>query len=244
VAARVDDTARRFVQELRAAAPGSPAFDRALRKIEQIGDREIRATTQICARLSERATDEVESTLSDSSPLARHVREIHELADMRDGARREDRIRALAEALDSDGAALAADNALLGQEERSLFHQISALRRYALLAERLEELVDEAAAANGDVVYALRQRRRDVLLQLAVALQTYASVRLIEQRNLEVIWALRSAATTTLSALRSAGLARHAVYDEGWAEVVRVVDEIDARRRRTLSQIRSGAEPR
>jgi hypothetical protein len=96
---------------------------------------------------------------------------------------------------------------------------------------RIEELLDQRGAPNFDVIHSLRQHRRDLLLQLAVASQTYASVRLIEQRNLEVIWALRSASATTLSALHATGLAR-------------LAQDIEDRRRRSLSQIRSGGEPR
>ena len=202
-----------------------------MRAIDRLGDREMRATAQICARLGERATRAIESALGDEAPLARHLRDIDSLAREKNATRREDRMRALAERLESDRAELASDNGRLGQEERALFIQIAALRRYASLAERIEELLEDAGNSNPDVLYTLRQRRRELLLQLAIASQTYASVRLIEQRNLDVIWGLRSATATTLTVLRASALTR-------------LVEDIEDRRRRTLSQIRSGGEQR
>jgi uncharacterized protein YaaN involved in tellurite resistance len=44
-------------------------------------------------------------------------------------------------------------------------------------------------------------------MQLAVVSQGYSALRLIEHDNLEVIWAVRSAATTTATAIRTASLA-------------------------------------
>ena len=234
-AARVEDMALRFVEDLPIAEPGSAAFARALRSIDQLGDRELRATAQICSRLGNETANELRGLLGDDAPLSRHVREVQDLAKVRDAARRDDRIRALAQAIETDRAELAADNARLSQEERALFHHIGRLRQYALLAARIDELL-EGKEPSADIVHAVRQRRRDLLLQLAVASQAYASVRLIEQRNLDVIWALRSAATTTISALRAAGMAQQLAAEEGWSEVRRVLAEVDTRRRRALAE--------
>ena len=115
--------------------------------------------------------------------------------------------------LEADGEALEQDNAVLAQQERALWAEILTLRRYAALAARLDGLIveriasieagDEARARSlgDDALLAVRRRRRDLLLQLAVASQGYAALRLIEQDNLQVIWAIPEATTTTVSAL-------------------------------------------
>ena len=79
----------------------------------------------------------------------------------------------------------------------------------------MAQRVSALAASNGTaaraletmVLYPARQRHRDLLAQLAVASQAHASLRLTQQTNTEVLRALNTAATTTLTALRTTGLA-------------------------------------
>jgi predicted RNA-binding protein YlqC (UPF0109 family) len=271
------------VDELAGAPSGSAAFSRAARSLDRIGEREIRTTAEIAARFSERPVRAIRDILVDQAPLARHVREVRELADLfaqlrvapansqagkvvAEIGRRQDALRTLIQTLESDRAALVADNAVLGQEERALFREIQTLRRYALLAERIDDFLEEHISAvatsrpedartlQTEIVYAVRQRRRDVLLQLTVASQAYASLRLIEQNNLEVIWALRSAAATTMAAFRTASLAARTIQarqvasaaadelsasGDAWADLMKSLDDVDARRHKTLSQIES-----
>src|SRR6202008_2824540 len=91
------------------------------------------------------------------------------------------------------------------------------------------------------------RRRRDLVLQLAVASQAYSAIRLIEHDNLQVIWAIRSAVTTTTTAIRTALLsidrgadlalrprAEIAGADDAWADVLRALDTVDERKRATL----------
>ena len=105
------------------------------------------------------------------------------------------------------------------------------------------------------MLYAIRRRRRDLLLQLAVATQGYSALRLIEQDNLAVIWALRGATTTTVTALRAASLAAIATStrpaagtsapDGGavaslrqtLADMVSALDAVEQRRRTTLDVV-------
>src|SRR5207245_3600706 len=101
-----------------------------------------------------------------------------------------------------------------------------------------------------DALLAIRRRRRDLVMQLAVATQGYSALRLIEHDNLEVIWAIRSAATTTTSAIRTASLAidrlsdrelpSHADLletDDAWSEVMRALDRVEDRKRVTLGEL-------
>ncbi len=271
-----------------AAPAGSPAFGRAIRAIDGLGEREIAATTQIAARFQDRPIRAVEDVLGERAPLTRHVRELGKMAaelaarlaarraadgdDLEDAdLRAADRVRELIPQLDADRALLEADNAALAQQERALWREIETLRQYATLAARLDELVadhldtlHEADPARAhvlrvDALHAIRRRRRDVLLQLAVATQGYAALRLIEQDNLEVIWALRAAMTTTVTALRAASLATRATSSRQAAtrsaadadtvaglrqtltDMVSALDIVEQRRRATLETVQRQA---
>jgi uncharacterized protein YaaN involved in tellurite resistance len=285
VLARIETTASEFARTLIAAPIGSRAFERSVRAIDGLGAREVAATTQIAARFQDRPVRAVEAVLADRSSLTRHLRELRESATAlvrrvssdsddpdavaRAVAEAEDRIRGLIAALDEDRATLEVDNAGIDQQERALWIEIETLRRYAVLAARLDELVGEQVEAQRasdpraarsmelDVLHAIRRRRRDLLLQLAVATQGYAALRIVEQDNLEVIWAIRAATTTTVSALRTALFAARATADRNvgpaddgvgavvaelsatLAEMQAALDEADRRRRTALSEARS-----
>ena len=220
---------------------------------------------------------DVEAVLEEQSALARHVRAVRELAASfarvrgpANGsdqkrlaalvARQEEQIRALAEALENDRSRLMADNALVVQQERALRLQIRSLEQLAELCRRIDELLSDriasiratdAAAAHSleaDVLYVVRQRRRDLMMHLAVASQGQASLLRIEQGNADVIRALRSAATTTLTALRNAALVLRDLQEDAaslnaWTELLRTVDDLDGSRRSSLSQIKTGRSP-
>jgi len=285
IAARIETLATGFVAGLVAAPVGSPAYGRAIRAIDGLGEREVAATTQIAARFQDRPVRAVEDVLGERSPLSRHVRELGRMAaalserlatrdkqdrdtDDLDAEEAEitEHVRELIPELDADRARLEADNAALGQQEQALWREIEKLRQYAALAGRLDQLladqvdtveaVDPARARvlRVDALYAVRRRRRDLLLQLAVASQGYSALRLIEQDNLEVIWALRAATTTTVTALRAASLASRATASRETArrsaadadpdavgslrqtlsEMVSALDTVEQRRRTTL----------
>ena len=230
-----------------------------MRSLERIGEREIRATTAIAARFGDQRINGVAEMLADGSPLARHVRAIRELAQafarLREDssasdrrriaaeiARREDEIRSLAAALADDRGALMSENASLNQQELALHQQILKLQQYDALLERVDQLVEDHIAlalptdperARGlqtNVLYVVRQRRRDLLMHLAVAAQAHATLRTVEHGNLAVIRSLAAAETTTLTALRTAGLAISGGVDE-WADLLARLDDIDGRRR-------------
>jgi uncharacterized protein YaaN involved in tellurite resistance len=179
----------------------------------------------------------------------------------------EARVRRIVPSLDADRDTLEQDNAALAQQERALWTEIQTLRRYASLAERIDDLVEARAGAleagdpvrarhlREDALFSVRRRRRDLLLQLAVATQAYAALRLIEQDNLEVIWAIRVASTTTVTAMRSAMLVARIAGERrlpdgpdivdlagAWTSVVAAIEAAESRRRRTLAEVdaRSG----
>jgi hypothetical protein len=273
------------VTGLVAAPIGSPAFGRAIRAIDGLGEREVAATTQIAARFQDRPVRVLEDVLGERAPLSRHLRELEKMAaamaerlarrspdgdadDLDDEGRRvAERVRELIPELEADRALLETDNAALGQQEQALWREIETLRQYAALAARLDQLMADhveaveaadparAHAIRVDVLYAIRRRRRDLLLQLAVATQGYSALRLIEQDNLEVIWALRGATTTTVTAVRAASLAAIATSNrptagtsapdggavaslsETLADMVSALDVVEQRRRTTLDVV-------
>ena len=182
-----------------------------------------------------------------------------------------ERVRELIPQLDADRALLETDNAGLAQQERALWREIETLRQYAALAGRMDQVLADhldtlqaadparAHALRVDVLFAIRRRRRDLLLQLAVATQGYSALRLIEQDNLEVIWALRGATTTTVTALRAASLASLATSNrpvgersssDGTAvaslrqtltDMLGALDAVEQRRRTTLEIVQRQA---
>jgi len=260
---------------------GTSAARRALDTIARLGERDVQATTAIAARFGDRPVHALREMLADDGPLARNLNELRGLAATTvariqrarpdDGewrgamSRSEDRIRALARALDEDRGRLEADNAFVAQQEGALWMEIQTLRQYVVLAGRIDDLLEArieavapeapqlAGALRTGALYATRLRRRDLLLQLAVATQGYAALRLIEQDNLEVIWGIRAATTTTSAALRTAMLVAgsasgsakgrlspgghlQASLAQSWAAVVAAVGEVDSHRRKTLSE--------
>jgi uncharacterized protein YaaN involved in tellurite resistance len=119
--------------------------------------------------------------------------------------------------------ALERDNALLGQEQVSLATVMDTLRERAYLAARLDEALtaridtvaqadpDRADCLRADVLHAIRRRRQEILTQLAVAMQGYTSLRIVEDTNTEVARAIETATTTTAAALRTAVMVAQAV---------------------------------
>ena len=276
--ADIEAAAGPFVDGLFRAAPGSDAYRRAIGAIDGLGDREVRTTTRIVAAFHERPRQALGEVLAERAPLRHNLERLNRTArDVEDVAsdtttsttelasavrRAETCVREVVPALEAAGQALEQDNAELAQQEGALWAQILTLRRYAALAARLDDLIVERIASieadddstarslRDDALLAVRHRRRDLLLQLAVASQGYAALRLIEQDNLQVIWAIRGATTTTVSALRVALLVAQTMGDRrfagapvaadvaaGWHEVVVATDTVEAGRRKTLAEV-------
>jgi len=273
VAERIERLAVPFVDRLVGAPLGSPAFARAIAAVERIGGSEVLSTTQITGAFRDRPTRALRSLLDDDGSLTRNLGELRQEAERlhqqkrasdtaRQLARSERRIRDVVAALDVDRDALELDNATIAQLEQALWGEIDGLREHAALAARLDALLEErierlratdpdrARGLQLDALFAIRRRRRDLVLQLAVATQGYSALRLIEHDNLEVIWAIRSAATTTMSAIRTASLAIDRLADrerpsranlveteEAWSEVLRALDRVEDRKQVTLGEL-------
>lgn len=128
------------------------------------------------------------------------------------------------------------DNAAIQQEKVALWEAMGALNEYIVLAEKLDgELVSEierlrqagnVEAANtmdSDMLFAVRQRRQDLMTQLAVSVQGYMVLELTRKNNVELIKGVDRARTTTIYALRTAVIAAQALDTQAL-----VLDQIDA----------------
>lgn len=127
------------------------------------------------------------------------------------------------------------DNAAIDQEKHQLWATMGQLRSFAYLAESLDaELTgrieriefddpDRARALREDVLFAVRQRRTDLLTQLAVATQGYLALDLVRKNNLELVKGVERARTTTVAALRTAVVVAQALANQKL-----VLDQISA----------------
>lgn len=144
-----------------------------------------------------------------------------------------DRYKSAQSQLDDITKALAAsqdelrkDNAAIEQERANLWKLMGDLTEYVVLLAALDEGLDRriaelelsdpqrAGAFRADVQFAVRQRRQDLLTQLAVAAQGYLAMDMVKQNNVELIKGVERARTTTLSALRIAVITAEALTNQ------------------------------
>ncbi len=118
------------------------------------------------------------------------------------------------------------DNADIEQEKVNLWSTMGKLRQYAYLAEQLDKGLtakiaeveatdpERARVLKDDLLFPVRQKRQDLLTQLAVSVQGYLALDLIRRNNLELIKGVDRATTTTVSALRTAVIVAQALSDQ------------------------------
>ncbi|CAG7845214.1 hypothetical protein USB125703_01472 [Pseudoclavibacter triregionum] len=128
------------------------------------------------------------------------------------------------------------DNAALAVERKSLWDAMGELKKLGALLQELDGAVvrkiDElkasgdaqaAQAMESDVLFAVRQRHADVQTQMAVSVQSYLSMDLIQDNNLKLVDGVERAKTTTMTALRTAVVVAQALENQRI-----VLDQIDA----------------
>jgi uncharacterized protein YaaN involved in tellurite resistance len=141
------------------------------------------------------------------------------------------------------------DNAALEQEKVHLWAMKGRLEQYAYMAARLDEAVtgklaglesrelEKARAMKEDVLFYVRQKRQDLLTQLAVDVQAYLALDLIRKNNQELIKGVERATTTTVSALRTAVIAALALGNQRL-----VLDQVNALNTTTGNLIESTSQ--
>jgi uncharacterized protein YaaN involved in tellurite resistance len=120
-------------------------------------------------------------------------------------------------------ARLRTDNARVAEEQLATATQIATLSDYSELAQQLDERLgsliatlefvdaNRAGILKRELLFELRQRRKEILMQLAISTQGGAALRIIEENNLELIDAITAATTGTLGVLQTAAAARQAL---------------------------------
>jgi uncharacterized protein YaaN involved in tellurite resistance len=138
------------------------------------------------------------------------------------------------------------DNAAIEQEKVNLWQMKGRLEQYSYMAAKLDEALEarvrtlelaDAEKAKGlqeDVLFYVRQKRQDVLTQLAVNMQGYLALDLVRKNNQELIKGVDRATTTTISALRTAVIVAQALTNQRL-----VLDQITALNTTTSNLIES-----
>jgi uncharacterized protein YaaN involved in tellurite resistance len=118
------------------------------------------------------------------------------------------------------------DNAALEQEKVHLWAMKQRLEQYVVMAGALDEALSDriarieaqdpvkGRALKEDALFYVRQKRQDLLTQLAVTVQGYLAMDLIRKNNIELVKGVERATTTTVSALRTAVIAALALGNQ------------------------------
>ena len=135
-------------------------------------------------------------------------------------------LNAIIQALYHGQDELRQDNAAIEQEKVNVWDIKSKLEQYIYMAGKLDAALEaqidqigqtdpeRAKALREDVLFYVRQKRQDLLTQLAVNAQGYLALELVRRNNLELIKGVDRATTTTVSALRTAVIVAQALTNQ------------------------------
>jgi len=156
-------------------------------------------------------------------------------------------LNAIIKSLESGQDDLRKDNAAIETEKANMWTTMGKLSEYNQLASALDEAVTQkvaeleaagnteaATALKSDALFAIRQRRQDIMTQMAVSVQGYMALDLVRKNNLELIKGVDRAQTTTISALRTA-----VIVSQALARQKLVLDQISALNTTTSNLIES-----
>jgi len=135
-------------------------------------------------------------------------------------------LNAIIQALYRGQDELRKDNAAIEQEKVNIWDIKGKLEQYIYLAGKLDAAMaaqidtigqtdlERAKTLREDVLFYVRQKRQDLLTQLAVNVQGYLALELVRKNNLELIKGVDRATTTTVSALRTAVIVAQALTNQ------------------------------
>jgi uncharacterized protein YaaN involved in tellurite resistance len=159
-------------------------------------------------------------------------------------------LNAIIKSLESGQDDLRKDNAAIETEKTNMWTTMGKLSEYNALASALDgavtdkvaelEAAGSSEAANtlkSDALFAIRQRRQDLMTQMAVSVQGYMALDLVRKNNLELIKGVDRAQTTTISALRTA-----VIVSQALARQKLVLDQISALNTTTSNLIESTSQ--
>ncbi len=156
-------------------------------------------------------------------------------------------LNAIIKSLESGQDDLRKDNAAIETEKSNMWTTMGKLSEYNQLASALDNAItekvaeleaagrtDDANTLKSDALFAIRQRRQDIMTQMAVSVQGYMALDLVRKNNLELIKGVDRAQTTTVSALRTA-----VIVSQALARQKLVLDQISALNATTSNLIES-----
>jgi uncharacterized protein YaaN involved in tellurite resistance len=159
-------------------------------------------------------------------------------------------LNAIIKALDSGQDELRKDNASIETEKANMWAALGKLSEYNELASALDAAVEakvaelqaagnttDADTLKSDALFPIRQRRQDIMTQMAVAVQGYLALDLVRKNNIELIKGVDRAQTTTIAALRTAVIVAQALSRQRL-----VLDQISALNTVTSNLIESTSE--
>ena len=133
-------------------------------------------------------------------------------------------LNAIIKALESGQDELRKDNAAIETEKANMWAMMGKLTEYNELAGALDGAIEQKVAeleaggrsedantVRSDALFPIRQRRQDLMTQMAVNVQGYMALDLIRRNNLELIKGVDRAQTTTIAALRTAVIVSQAL---------------------------------
>jgi len=135
-------------------------------------------------------------------------------------------LNAIIQALYHGQDELRQDNAAIEQEKVNVWDIKGKLEQYIYMAGKLDAALaaqidqigktnpERAKALREDGLFYVRQKRQDLLTQLAVNVQGYLALELVRRNNLELIKGVDRATTTTVSALRTAVIVAQALTNQ------------------------------
>ena len=159
-------------------------------------------------------------------------------------------IDAIIKALASGQDELRKDNAAIETEKANMWTTMGKLSEYNELAGALDGAIeqkvaeleaqsrtDDANIMRSDALFPIRQRRQDLMTQMAVNVQGYLALDLVRKNNIELIKGVDRAQTTTIAALRIAVIVSQALSRQKL-----VLDQINALNTVTANLIESTSE--
>lgn len=141
------------------------------------------------------------------------------------------------------------DNSALEQEQQDLWVILNNLQEYSLLVDiletkTLEKIVEEKALGNTNIVraleseilYAITQKKQDILIRTGVGMQAYLAMDLIRNTNKELSKGVDRARVTTITALRTAVMIAQSLSNQKI-----LLDKIDVIMRSTENTVRKAS---
>ena len=268
----LDKKAQAFVSELTTMDMKAPAFTDKVNSIVNMGDSEIRRTSDVSNRMLQRPAaqagkDSAQSkvggtlidlrrTITDLDPNRADLKGAKKILKFLPGGNKienyfmkyqsaQSHLDAIIRALSAGQDELRKDNASIEVERNNMWQAMQKLGEYNQLATALDGAVEgkiaELSAAGrtedsdimkSDVLFAVRQRRQDIMTQMAVSVQGYLALDLVRKNNQELIRGVDRAQTTTVAALRTA-----IIVSQALAQQKVVLDQITALNSTTSTMI-------